>query len=164
MQINTQRENKTVEYNILLRYGLELCITQLCYSFRFLVFGFFFFVVVLKFLCKAISFLPPLWWYVLLSAIFLQCSCFPPSFAYIYPQSNKDCICLQVFPFPSENIYAPCAEQSSSSSLPPSLQRTGQRGEGSGFSALSHQSYHSGVVIQIFSHNISSQMPAKSPT
>lgn len=132
MQINTQRENKTVECNILLRYGLEMCITQLSYSFRFCSF--------FKISLQGNFVLTPLWWYVLLSAMFL----FSSSFVYVYPQSKKDYIYLQIFPFPSGNIYAPCVMQSSSSSLLLNLQRTGQKGEGSRFSAVYHQSYHSG--------------------
>lgn len=132
MQINTQRENKTVEYIILLKYGLELCITQL---------------IVVDFFSSffATQFHP----YPLVVVCPAECNIlarflFSPSFAYTYPQSNKDYIRLPIFPFPSGNIYAPCVEQSSSSSLPLSLRRTGQRGEGSGFSAVYHQSYHSG--------------------
>lgn len=62
------KQDKAVEYNILLRYGLELCITQLSYSFRLLF--------IFKVSLQGNFILTPLWWYVLLSAIFLQCSCF----------------------------------------------------------------------------------------
>lgn len=93
--------------------------------------------------------LTPLWWYVLLSAIFLQSSCFPLHLLIYIIRVTRIYICLWIFTFPAGNVYAPCIEQSSSSSLPLSLQRTGQR-KGSRVSAVYHQYYHSGLTSKFF--------------
>lgn len=89
MQINTQRENKTMEYNTLLRYGLDLRTTKLSCGFR--IFSSFFpaqfhsypLVVVCPAECNIL-------------AKFL----FSPSVANIYPQSNKDIYLSTNFHFP----------------------------------------------------------------